>query len=117
MPERIKFKKKPTTVLITAGSIDISVDIAVFCGDFFPPKGHKFSLTSDCLFRFSPEGELSLKLGKEKSVFQESFIKSEFCCQIWNKGQTEVVLTEGVIWTVLLQMNILLCIVFMTTET
>lgn len=42
---------------------------------FFFPKGQKFSLTPNCLFRLLPEGELSLKLGEKKCVFQESFIK------------------------------------------
>lgn len=71
--KELKKKKKTTTFLMTAGSIGISVDIVVFCGGVFFPKGQKFSLTPNCLFRLLPEGELSL--GGKKCVFQESFIK------------------------------------------
>lgn len=44
---------------------------------FFFPKGQKFSLTPNCLFRLLPEGELSLKLGGKKKCFPREFYKNQ----------------------------------------
>lgn len=59
-------KIETSTFLITAGSIDIALDIVVLCGFGFCfvlvfYKGHKFIMAPNCLFRLLPESKLSFK--------------------------------------------------------